>query len=177
MKSKIFFITLLCASLVALLSTATIAGAATDEEAVQMVESAGKMIEAMGDAALPIISDPSGRCCDKERNLYVFVFSDALMMMAHSGRHDIIGVSFKEHGPIAANNQLASEIMVKKAMKEGSGWTDYPYFNPATEKVSMKHTYSKKFRHGGKNYIVCCGVWHDERASTVPSTQSVEYSY
>jgi hypothetical protein len=177
MKNRILFIALLCVSLVALPSTATIAGAATDEDAVQMVESAGKMIELMGDAALPVISDPGGRCCDKERNLYVFVFNDNVVMMAHSERHDIIGVSFKEHGPITTNNQDASEIMVIKAMKEGSGWTDYPYFNPATEKISMKHTYSKLFRHDGKKYIVCCGVWHDERTSTVPSTKSVEYSY
>ncbi len=177
MKDKILFITLLCVALVALPSTATIAVAASEEDAVQMVETAGKMIESMGDAALPVISDPSGRCCDKERNLYVFVFSDKLVMMAHSERHDIIGVSFKEQGPITTNHHNASETIVEKAMQKGSGWTDYLYYNPASGHISMKHTYSKVFRHDGKNYIVCCGVWPDERPSTVPRTESVEYSY
>jgi hypothetical protein len=95
-------------------------------------------------------------------------------------RHDVIGVSFKVNDPIVNNSQV-SEIMVQKAMKEGSGWTDYPYMNPGSGRISMKHTFAKLFRHAGKNYVVCCGVWHEEPPgfvpSTVPLTESVEYLY
>jgi hypothetical protein len=176
MKSKILILMLLCAALVVFPRISYTAERAIEEDAVQMVETAGKLIEVMGDAALAMISDPSGKCCDKERNLYVFVYNKDVVLIADSKRHDVIGVSFKEKDPIV-NNYQVSEIMVQKALKQGSGWTDYPYYNTATGQISMKHTYSKLFRHGDKKYIVCCGVWPDENTSTVPRTQAVGYSY
>jgi len=157
-KAKILIIMWLCAVLVAFPKIAYPAEKATEEDAVQMVETAGELLEAMGDDALSAISDPSGRCCDKERNLYVFVYSEDVVLLANSMRHDVIGVSFKGNDPVV-NNYRVSEILVQKAMKEGSGWTDYPSMNPGSGQFSMKHTYAKLFRHAGKNYIVCCGVW------------------
>jgi hypothetical protein len=157
-KAKILIIMWLCAVLVAFPKIAYPAEKATEEDAVQMVETAGELLEAMGDDALSAISDPSGRCCDKERNLYVFVYSEDVVLLANSMRHDVIGVSFKGNDPVV-NNYRVSEILVQKTMKEGSGWTDYPYMNPGSGQFSMKHTYAKLFRHAGKNYIVCCGVW------------------
>lgn len=162
MKAKILIIMLLCAVLIAFPKIAYPAEKATEEDAVQMVETAGELIEAMGDDALSAISDPSGRCCDKERNLYVFVYSDDVVLLAHSLRHDVIGVSFSRNPDDYGNEPVsvnASNMIVGKAMKDGSGWTDYPYMNPGSGQISMKHTYSKLFRHAGKNYIVCCGVW------------------
>jgi hypothetical protein len=55
--------------------------------------------------------------------------------------------------------------------------------------ISMQHTYAKLFRYAGKNYVVCCGVWHDGQThfvprtaphnapQTVPLTESVDYVY
>jgi signal transduction histidine kinase len=162
MKAKILIIMWLCAVLIAFPKIAYPAEKATEEDAVQMVETAGELIEAMGDDALSAISDPSGICCDKERNLYVFVYSDDVVLLAHSLRHDVIGVSFSRNPDDYGNEPVsvnASNMIVGKAMKDGSGWTDYPYMNPGSGQISMKHTYSKLFRHAGKNYIVCCGVW------------------
>jgi hypothetical protein len=179
MKSKILILTLLCAVLVVFPRTSYPAEMATEGDAVQMVEMAGKLIEVMGDAALAVISNPSGKCCDKERNLYVFVYNKDVVLIADSMRHDVIGVSFKVKDPVVSNYQV-SEIMVQKAMKKRSGWTDYPYMNASTGKISMKHTYAKLFRHAGKDYIVCCGVWPNEpqdSPSFVPRAESVEYSY
>ncbi len=179
MKSKILIVMLLCAALVVFPRISYTAERATEEDAVQMVEAAGKMIEVMGDAALAVISDPSGKCCDKERNLYVFVYSKDVVLIADSMRHDVIGVSFKGNNS-AVNHYQVSEIMVQKAMKEGSGWTDYPYMNASTGKISTKHTYAKLFRHAGKNYIVCCGLWHDDSPDSpgfVPRAEPVEYRY
>jgi hypothetical protein len=179
MKNKMLIITVLCAALVVFPRVSYPDEIATKGDAVQMVEMAGKLIEVMGDAALAVISDPSGKCCDKERNLYVFVYSKDVVLIADSMRHDVIGVSFKVKDPVV-NNYQVSEIMVQKAMKEGSSWTDYPYLNPSTGKISMKHTYAKLFRHAGKDYIVCCGVWHEEPQESpafVPRIESVEYLY
>jgi signal transduction histidine kinase len=162
MKAKILIILLLCAVLVAFPKIAYPAERATEEDAVQMVETAGNLIEVMGDTALAIISDPSGGCCDRERNLYVFVYSDDVVLLAHSLRHDVIGVSFSRNPDDYGNEPVSvnvSNMIVGKAMKEGSGWTDYPFVNPGSGQISMKHTYWKLFRNAGKNYIVCCGIW------------------
>jgi hypothetical protein len=179
MKERILIITILCAALVVFPRVSYPDEIATKGDAVQMVEMAGRLIEVMGDAALAVISDPSGKCCDKERNLYVFVYSKDVVLIADSMRHDVIGVSFKVKDPVV-NHYQVSEIMVQKAMKEGSGWTDYPYMNASTGKISMKHTYAKLFRHAGIDYIVCCGVWPNELPDSpvsVPRAEPVEYRY
>jgi len=162
MKSKILILTLLFAALVSFPRLSISAEKATQEDAIRMVEMAGKMIEEMGDAALAQISDPSGRCFDCEKYLYVFVYGDDVVLLAHSLRHDVIGVSFSRNPDNYGNEPVSvnvSNMIVGKAMKEGSGWTDYPYVNPGSGQISMKHTYGKLFRNAGKNYIVCCGVW------------------
>jgi hypothetical protein len=179
MNGKIIIATVLCLLLVAIPKLAHPADRATEEDAVQMVDIAGNLIETMGDAALAVISDPSGKCCDKERNLYVFVYSEEVVLLADSMRHDVIGVSFKGKDPIV-NNYQVSGIMVQKAMKEGGGWTDYPYMNASTGQISTKHTYAKLFRHAGKNYIVCCGLWQNDAPGSpglVPRAEPVEYRY
>ena len=168
MKSKILFLALFGAALVVFPSLSIPAERATEKDAVLMVETAGNLIEIMGDIAFEIISDPSGGCCDRARDLYVFVYSDDVVLLANSMRSDVIGVSFKSRDP-SQKRDRASEMMVEKAMKEGSGWTDYPYMNPGSELISVKHTYSKLFQNAGKNYIVCCGVWHDKNSGVVPS--------
>jgi hypothetical protein len=168
MKSRILFLALFGAALVVFPSLSIPAETATDNDAVQMVNTAGQLIEVMGNAALAVISNPFGKCCDRARDLYVFVYSDDVVLLANSMRSDVIGVSFKSIDPGLKQDRV-SEMMVEKAMKEGSGWTDYPYINPGSELISVKHTYSKLFQSAGKNYIVCCGVWHDKNSGVVPS--------
>jgi len=162
MKSRILILALLCAALVAFPKLSYPAEMATAEDAVQMVEMAGKMIEEMGDAALAQISDPSGRCFDCERNLYVFVYSDDVVLLAHPFKQNLVGVSFSRHPEDYGKEPVSvtvSNMIVEMAVKDGSGWTDYPAEIPGTFTISTKHTYEKLFQHAGKNYIVCCGVW------------------
>lgn len=162
MRSVLLVVAVLCAALVAFPGLSTPAERATEEDAVRMVELAGRMIEEMGDEALPLISDPAGSCFDCERNLYVFVYSDDVVLLSHPFRQDVVGASFSRHpedyGTEPASVTVSSMI-VGKAMRDGSGWTDYPAEIPGTYTISTKHTYEKLFRHDGKNYIVCCGVW------------------
>jgi len=162
MKSRMLILALMCAALVVFPKLSIPAERATEEDAVRMVETAGKMIEEMGDAALAQISDPSGRCFDCERNLYVFVYSDDVVLLAHPLRQNVVGVSFSRHPEDYGNEPVSvtvSNLIVEKALKDGSGWIDYPAEIPGTFTISTKHTYEKLFRHAGKNYIVCCGVW------------------
>ena len=90
------------------------------------------------------------------------------------------GLGYRATVPKDVNNYSVSETMVKKAMKEGSGWTDYPYMNISTGKISMKYTYAKLFRHAGKDYIICCGVWYNlppVSPGFVARAELVEYRY
>ena len=162
MKSRIALAVLLCAALVAFPGLSTAAERATEEDAVRMVERAGRLIEEMGDVALALISDPSGECFDCERNLYVFVYNDDVVLLSHPFRQDVVGTSLSRHPEdygIEPVSVTASNMIVGKALRDGSGWTDYPAEIPGTYTIGTKHTYEKLFRHDGKNYIVCCGVW------------------
>lgn len=64
---------------------------ATKQDAMTLVEKAGKLIEEKGDAALAAISDPNGEFIDREKALYVFVYDENIFVLAHPYLHDLIG--------------------------------------------------------------------------------------
>jgi len=132
---------------------------AEEEAAIALVEKAGKLIEELGDAALAIISDPDGGFFFKERALYAFVYNDSIEIIAHPYKPELIGKSFK--GKPDVKGKVFRDEIVQKALEEGSWWTYYNYEKPGSRDIHTKKTYGKLFRHGDKNYIVCCGVYVD----------------
>src|ERR1019366_8865516 len=50
-----------------------------------------------------------------------------------------------------------SKEIVEKAKSQGSGWVDYVYLNPETNKQEHKTTYFQKVG----DIILCCGVYQD----------------
>jgi cytochrome c len=131
----------------------------TDEEAVALVEQAGKLIEQEGDAALDVISNPEGGFYFKDKALYTFVYNDNIEIIAHPYKPELIGNCFK--GKPDCKGKMFRDEIVGKALTEGSGWTDYSYQKPGSQDIHTKKTYGKLFKHGDKNYIVCCGVYID----------------
>jgi len=132
---------------------------ATDEEAIALVEKAGKLIEQQGDAALAVISDPDGGFYFKDKAFYAFVYNDKIEIIAHPYKAELIGKSFK--GKPDVKGKVFRDEIVGKALRDGSGWTDYSYQKPGSQDIHTKKTYGKLFKHGDKNYIVCCGVYVD----------------
>jgi signal transduction histidine kinase len=133
--------------------------AATDEEAMALVEKAGQLIEKEGDAALAVISNPDGGFYFKDKALYAFVYNVDIEIIAHPYKPELIGKSFK--GKTDVKGKLFRDEIVRKVLKDGSWWTYYSYEKPGSQNIHTKKTYGKLFKHGDKNYIVCCGVYVD----------------
>jgi cytochrome c len=131
----------------------------TDDEAIALVEQAGKLIEKEGDAALGVISNPEGGFYFKEKALYAFVYNDNIEIIAHPYKAELIGKSFR--GKPDVKGKVFRDEIVGKALRDGSGWTEYSYQKPGSKDIHTKKTYGKLFKHGDKNYIVCCGVYID----------------
>lgn len=160
MKTRRVIVTFAILSLVFGLVCSVWAGEkATDEEAIALVEQAGKLIEQEGDAALDVISNPEGGFYSKDKALYAFVYNDSIEIIAHPYKPELIGKSFK--GKPDVKGKVFRDEIVRKALTDGSGWTDYSYQKPGSQDIHTKKTYGKLFKHGDKNYIVCCGVYVD----------------
>ncbi len=150
MKCKIFIAIAVCALLVAFPGIACSAERATDEEAIAMVEMAGKLIEEWGDLAIPVISNPEGRFYNKEKTLYVFVYNDQFELVAHPYRPDLIGVRFPEDSRM----RLIANITVT----EGCCWHKYADRESSEDELQVTRTYGKAFTFDWKTYIVCTSV-------------------
>lgn len=89
----------------------------------------------------------------KKEELYVFAYSTEGVMIAHPENKALIGKNLIEV-PDDAGKLFRKEI-VEKAKASGTGWVDYKYKNPKTDKVENKTTYFKKI----DDIIFCCGVY------------------
>jgi hypothetical protein len=150
MKCKNFIAIAVCALLVAFSGIAYSAERGTDEEAMAMVEMAGKLIEEQGDLALPVISNPEGRFYNKEKDLYVFVYNDKFEVVANPYRPELIGVRFPEYSPLAK--------IVTTSLTEGCCWLKYTDRECCEEAPHVMKTYGKLYKFESKDYIVCCSV-------------------
>jgi polar amino acid transport system substrate-binding protein len=66
------------------------------------------------------------------------------------GKPDVKGKMFREE-------------MLEKALKDGSGWVEYHYFNPKTQRATLKLSYFELANGSdGKKYIVGSGRYVDE---------------
>src|ERR1035438_6465494 len=58
---------------------------------------------------------------------------------------------------ISTPKGLFRKEIVEKANSKGSGWVDYVYLNPETNRQEHKTTYIQKVG----DIIICCGVYKD----------------
>ena len=103
--------------------------------------------------ALAEISTPKGMFDKGE--LYVFAYDLQGVMLAHPKNPALIGQNL-----IAVpdtEGKLFRKEIVEKAKSRGSGWVDYVYLNPETNKQEHKTTYFQKVG----DIILCCGVYQD----------------
>ncbi len=135
------------------------AHAEKEEEAMALVEKAVKLIEEKGEAALVAISKPDGEFFIKDKALYAFVYDEERVIIAHPYKPTLVGRSYKGK-PDVRGKKFRDEI-VEKAIKHGSGWTDYSYQKPGEKGIHKKKVYGKLVERDGKKYIVCAGVYID----------------
>jgi cytochrome c len=117
------------------------------KQAVAYVKYQGK------DKALLEISTPKGMFDKGE--LYVFAYDLRGIIVAHPKNAALIGQDLV-NVPDAEGKLFRKEI-VEKAKSKGSGWVDYVYLNPETNRQEHKTTYFQKVG----DIIVCCGFYTD----------------
>ena len=73
----------------------------------------------------------------------------------------IVGENLK--GKPDVKGKMFREEMLEKALKDGSGWVDYHYFNPNIKQATRKISYFELANgSNGINYIVGSGKYLEE---------------
>ena len=141
-------------TVIGLFSFAVLSCAADRDDAKALVKRAAAYVKYQGkEKALAEISTPKGMFDKGE--LYVFAYDLQGVMLAHPKNPALIGQDL-----IAVpdtEGKLFRKEIVEKAKSQGSGWVDYVYLNPETNKQEHKTTYFQKVG----DVILCCGVYKD----------------
>ena len=149
MKKNIAFLIV-----IGLFSFAVLSHAADREDAKTLVKRAAAYVKYQGkDKAIVEISTPKGMFDKGE--LYVFAYDLQGVMLAHPKNPALIGQNLINVPDV--DGKLFRKEIVEKAKSQGSGWVDYMYLNPETNKQEHKTTYFLKVG----DIILCCGVYQD----------------
>jgi cytochrome c len=127
----------------------------TKDEAVAMVKRVEAMFSKDGpDATFKAVSDKS--IADfHDRDLYPFVYDMSGTCMAHGARSALIGknlIDLKDQ-----DGKYLIRELVDIAKGSGSGWVDYKWPNPLTNKIEDKSSYVEKMG----DYLVGVGVYRE----------------
>ena len=143
--------------LVAALSAFALPAAAaefgTKDEAVAMVKRVQEQFKKDGaDATFKAVSDQSTKEFH-DRDLYPFIYDLNGLNVAHGARPALIGKNLLDLKD--QDGTYLIREMVKIANGPGSGWVDYKWPNPLTNKIEDKTSYIEKMG----NYFIGVGVY------------------
>lgn len=126
---------------------------ADDKEAAKaLVNSAANMVQTLGrEKTLAELNNPTGKYAKGE--LYVFAYDLSGTMLAHPKNPKLVGKNLLELADV--DGKLFRKEIVETAKSAGSGWVDYKYKNPETNKTEHKTTYLRKVN----DIILCCGAY------------------
>jgi cytochrome c len=143
---------ILVAILINLLSANLVLAISPADQAKAMVEEAVAFFNANGkQKALTEISTPKGKWVKGE--LYVFAYDLNGVVVAHPINPKLIGKNLLDV-PDAAGKTFRKDI-AEVARTKGTGWVDYKYKNPSTNKIEDKSTFLMKVG----DVIICCGTY------------------
>jgi cytochrome c len=126
--------------------------AGTANEAKALVEKAVSAIKADGkDKAFAEFSNNRGKFIDKD--LYIFVVDFKGLTLAHGGNTKLVGKDMNDLKD--ADGEFFIKKMISVAQTKGTGWVDYKWVNPVTNKIEPKSTYVQKH----ESYFVGCGIY------------------
>ncbi len=125
----------------------------TREEAVAMVKRVvDKFTRSGPEAAFKAVNDKADPAFH-DRDLYPFVYDLRGVNVAHGARPALVGknlISLKDQ-----NGVYLIQEMIALAKGPGSGWVDYKWPNPITDKIEDKSSYIEKMG----DYFVGVGVY------------------
>lgn len=144
---------MLIASLSCLGSPAIAAEFGTKDEAVAMVKRVQAKFKADGaEATFKAVTDKSVAAFH-DRDLYAFIYDFSGVNFAHGARPALIGKNLN-----ALKDQDGKFLIrefIEVARTKGSGWVDYKWPNPITNKIEDKSSYVEKMG----DYWVGVGVY------------------
>ncbi len=130
----------------------------TIEEVQALAEKAHALVVEKGiEGAKPALHDKSGEFWSADQELYAFVID-------YDGNWVIYPPKPAGEGKNLLNvkdadgKELVRE-MITLSKTEGSGWTEYRWMNPATQKIQKKKTFVKAV--DGQPYFVAVGLYLD----------------
>jgi len=125
----------------------------TREEAVAMVKRVQEKFKQDGpDATFKAVNDQSTQQFH-DRDLYPFIYDLRGVNVAHGARPALVGknlISLKDQ-----DGKYLIKEMIDTANGTGSGWIDYKWPNPITNKIENKSSYFEKMG----DYFVGVGVY------------------
>ena len=128
----------------------------TREEAVAMVKRVVETFSRSGaEATFKAVNDKADRAFH-DRDLYPFVYDLKGVNVAHGARPALVGknlISLKDQ-----NGVYLIQEMIALAKGPGSGWVDYKWPNPITDKIEDKSSYVEKMG----DYFVGVGVYRSQ---------------
>jgi cytochrome c len=159
MRSIPFIAAVLCLQLFIPSAASAEAQRATLEEALARVHEAVELLEDNGEAALPMINDPSAGFVWKDT--YVFVVDcDADRVRANPAFPERVGGDIKQHTDYAGK-QYGLELC-KTAARPGGGWLEYVWLKAGGKTPLRKISYVTSV--AGKPYQLGAGIY-DEATS------------
>lgn len=141
------------AALIAIASPAPAADFGSKDEAVAMVKRVQAEFKKDGpDATFTAVSDKSIKEYH-DRDLYPFIYDMSGRCVAHGARPALIGknlIDLKDQ-----DGKFLIREMVTLSKGPGSGWIDYKWPNPISNKIEDKSSYVEKMG----DYFVGVGVY------------------
>lgn len=147
----ISFVVVAAISVIALPAAAAEYGA--KDEAVAMVKRVQDMFKKDGAAVtFKAVSDPSTKEFH-DRDLYPFIYDLSGVCVAHGARPALIGKNLLDIKDQDGKYLIREMIAIAKG--PGSGWLDYKWPNPQTNKIEDKTSYIERMG----DYFVGVGVY------------------
>ena len=125
----------------------------TRDEAVAMVKRVIERFAQSGPEATFKAVNDKGEPAFHDRDLYPFIYDLRGVNVAHGARPALVGknlISLKDQ-----NGVYLIQEMIALAKGPGSGWVDYKWPNPITDKIEDKSSYVERMG----DYLVGVGVY------------------
>jgi signal transduction histidine kinase len=121
-------------------------------DAKAMVEKAATYLKSNGkEKAFAEFTNQKGLFIKGE--LYIFAIDSTGMVFAHGGNPKLVG---KDMSALRdSDGKFFIKDMIEGAKTKGSGWSDYKWANPTTNKIEDKSTYFMKYN----DVILGCGIY------------------
>jgi cytochrome c len=128
--------------------------AATLEEAQALAKEAAEYVKTNGkEKGIAEIGDPKGKFV--KGDIYVVIQDFNGINLANPMQPKVAGMNHLELKDV--NGKYFIKDMIEIAKTKGSGWSEYYWSNPATQKVQMKKSWIQRVE--GTDMYVLCGIY------------------